>query len=207
MNRIKSVRGRRHPRQWDSILFFAAGSFMLINLAALWLRIYSDSGLSIVWAAIPGIIGFAASVIGLLKLYSRVAFEAPRLARSGAGFALVSGAALGIAAIWIFAISVFGGGISGSPPSGILALIGIFIVSMVIAFICNAAAFLIENSSRSIGLLLLVPVTSWSVMLVVGMIKGLEVGLSLDIYLNGVIALAFLLTGFFLRKNTSAGFP
>ena len=78
MNRIKSVGtnvARRHPRQWDSILFFTAGSFMLVNLMILWIRIYSGSGLSIVWAAIPGIIGFAASVIGLLKLYPRVSFD------------------------------------------------------------------------------------------------------------------------------------
>jgi hypothetical protein len=201
MSKTNSVRGRRNSRQWDVILFFASGSFMLINLAALWIRTYFDSGLSIMWAAIPGIIGFAASVIGLLTLYSRISSQAPRLARSGAGFALVSGAALGIAAVWIFSTSIFGSGISGSAPSGVLALIGVFIMSMVIAFICNAVAFLIGSSLRNIGFLLLVPVASWGVMLVVGMNKGLEAGLSLDVYTNGIIALAFLLLGFFLQKN------
>lgn len=169
---------------------------MLINVVALWIIFYSDPQLSILWAAIPGIIALTTSVIGLLKLYPRISSETLWLARSGAGFALVAGTALCIAAIWIFA-----GGISESIPNGVLALIGIFLVSMVIAFICNAVAFLIDGSSRNIGYLLIVPVASWGIMLVVGMIKGLEVGISLDFYTNGLIAVAFLLIGFLLRKN------
>src|SRR5688572_3770705 len=174
---------------------------MLANVMFLWIRVSSDFKLSILWAAIPGIIGFTASVFGLLKLYPRISSEKPWLARSGAGFALAAGTALFIAALWILGTSIFAGGISGSPPSAVLALIGIFIVSMVIAFICNAAAFLMVSSLRNIGYLLMVPVASWALMLIVGVIKGLEAGISLDLYTNGLIAVAFFSIGVLLRKH------
>jgi hypothetical protein len=191
----------RNGKQLDSTMFFAAGGFLVINVISLWIRILSDFQLSILWVAIPGIIAFSASIIGLLKLYPRISSDVPWLSRGGAGFALTASAALCAAAIWILGASVFAGGISEPPPNGILALAGIFIVSMVVAFILNAVAFLISRSSRSIGYLLLVPVASWCVMLVVGMIKGLEAGTSLDIYANGVIAAAFLSIGFLLQKR------
>lgn len=190
----------RISKRWDSILFFSAGIFMLVNVAFLWIRYYSNFQLSILWAAAPGIVGFAVSIIGLLKLYPRISSHMPWLARSGAAFALTAAAALCLAAIWI-CIAIFSGGISESPPNGVLALIGIFIVSMVIAFICNAIAFLFNSSFRNIGYLLMVPVVCWALMLIVGIIKGLQSGLSLDLYTNGIIAISFLLIGFFVKKN------
>lgn len=201
VDKAKGNAGARDFNQWSSILFFIAGTFMLINVVFLWIRFYSDSQLSILWAAIPAIIGLAASVLGLLKLYPRISYETPWLARCGAGFAIVASTALCIAAIWILGASIFAGGISEPPPAGILALIGIFMVSMVIAFICCAVAFLINSSSRKIGYLLLVPVACWGVMLVVGMINGMEVGLSLDFYTNGLIAIAFLSIGFLAMQK------
>lgn len=195
------IAAAQDSKQWDAILFFTAGIFMVANVTFLWARFYSEFQLSIVWAAIPGIIGFTASVFGLLKLYPRISSERPWLARSGAGFALAAGMALFIAALWILGTSIFAGGISGSPPSAVMALIGIFIVSMVLAFICNAVAFLMVNSLRNIGYLLMVPVASWALMLIVGIIKGLEAGISLDLYTNGVIAVAFLSIAFLLRKH------
>jgi len=62
-----------------------------------------------------------------------------------------------MAAIWIFGIEIFLGKISEHNPGGVLALIGVFIVSMVIAFICYAIAFLKNNFSQAIGSLLIVP--------------------------------------------------
>ena len=190
----------RNSRQWDSILFFAAGSFMLVNVIVLWIRYSSSAQLSILWAAIPGIAALTASIIGLFKLYPRISSEARLLARSGAGFALLGGAALCTAAIWIFGTAIFSGEVPEPAPSGLLALIGIFIISMVLAYICYAIAFLIYSSSKSIGYLLMVPVASWGLMLVVGMVEGLEAGLTLDLYTNGVIAAAFIALGVMLKK-------
>lgn len=202
---VKDSAAVRSSTRWDSIWFFAAGIFMFVNVVALWVRFYSEFRLSIAWAAVPGIIGLAASVIGLFKLYPHVASRKPLLARCGAGFCLVAGSALCMAAIWVFAASVFGNGISVPPPNGVLALIGIFIVSMVIAFILNAVAFLVDDPSRSLGYLLLAPVGLWGVMLVVGMLNGPEAGLSLDLYTNGFIAAAFLLIASALRKASVGG--
>ena len=187
-------------RQWASILFFAAGSFMLVNVVSLWVMNYSNTQISLLWAAIPGIAALTASITGLLKLYPRISTEAPWLARCGAGFALTAGVALSITAIWIFSIAIFVGEISEHLPGGVMALIGVFIVSMVIAFICYAIAFLIHRTSQGIGYLLMVPVVSWGLMLVVGMIEGLEVGLKLDLYTNGFIAGGFIFIGLLLKK-------
>lgn len=187
--------------KWDSIFFYSAGILMLLNVVFLWIRSHWNFQLSILWAAAAGILALTASIIGLLKLYPRISSETPWLARNGAGFAITAGAALFMAALWIFRTAIFSGGIPEPPPTGVQALIGVFIVSMVMAFICNAAAFLISSSSKNIGYLLMVPVVSWSLMLIVGMIRGLESGLSLDQYTNGLIAVAFLSIGFLVKKE------
>ena len=123
------------------------------------------------------------------------------MARSGAGFAFTACVALSITAIWIFSIAIFVGEISEHLPGGVMALIGVFMVSMAIAFICYATAFLIYGSSQGIGYLLMVPVVSWVLMLVVGIKEGLQVGLRLDLYTNGFIAVAFIFIGFLLKKK------
>jgi hypothetical protein len=187
--------------QLDSILFLVAGSFMMVNVIVLWLKYLSIIQLSVLWAAIPGIVALTASIIALFKLYPRISSNAPRLTSGGAGFAVLAGAALSIATIWIFGTVIFDGHIPEPLPSGILALIGIFVVSLVIAFICYALAFLIYSSSRGIGILLLVPVASWCVILVAGIIKSFTVGLTLDLYTNIFIAVSFLTLGFLLRKD------
>jgi hypothetical protein len=193
----------QESRQWASILFFAAGSFMLVNVVSLWVMNYSNTQISLLWAAIPGIVALTASIIGLFTLYPRISSQAPWLARCGVGFALIAGASLCMAAIWIFGIEIFLGKISEHLPGGVMALIGVFMVSMAIAFICYATAFLIYGSSQGIGYLLMVPVVSWVLMLVVGITEGLLVGLRLDLYTNGFIAVAFIFIGLLLKKKRS----
>lgn len=199
---INESAGTPVPSKWDSIFFFSAGILMLVNVAFLWIRYYSNIQLSILWAAVPGIFALTASIIGLLKLHRRISSTGtPWLAHSGAGFALLAGVALCIAAIWIFGMALFPGRVSEPLPNGIQALTGIFVVSMVMAFIFNAAAFLINSSSPNIGYLLMVPVVSWGLMVVAGIINGLESGLALDLYTNGPIAVSFLSIGFLVKKG------
>jgi len=188
-------------KQPDVILFLIAGSFMLINTAFLWVRHFSGYTLSILWPAIPAIIAFSVCVFGLFKLYHRISPKAPKLAKSGALLALVASCALGIAAIWIFRASVFGDGVPTPLPTGLGALVGLFIVAMVLAFLNNAVACLMDKGLRNLGYLLIVPVAMWTLMLVVSIFKGLNVGLSLDFYTNAVIGLAFLATGLTLSKR------
>lgn len=177
---------------------------MLINVVVLWIRYYSIFELSILWAAIPGIAALTASIAGLYKLYPRILCDAPRLARSGAGFSLIAGAVLCIVSIWIFGPAIFTGEIPKSTPSGALALIGVFIASLAIAFICSAIAFLLYAPYRGIGYLLLVPVASWGLILVVGVIEGLQVALTLDLYTNGFITAAFMFVGLLLKNGLVA---
>jgi hypothetical protein len=185
--------------RWDSRFFIIAGSFMLINTVLLWVRYYSNYQLSILWPAIPAITGLASSVFALLKLYPRVAAIAPLIAKIGAGFVLLALGSLGVAALWIFVVSVFGEGMSGQPNQGIIILIATFMVTMVLAFLNNAIAFLVFSTQKKIGYLLTVPLAMWFIMLTVGAIKGMERGLSLDYYTNAFIGIAFLALGFTLK--------
>ena len=194
----------RNFSRWEPRFFMAAGSFMFVNTALLWIRLYSDYQLSILWPAIPAITALAFSVFGLLKLYPRVSVNTPRLAIVGVGFAILASVSLGVAAFWIFVVSVFGAGIPQPVPQGLLLLIAIFMIAMVLAFLSNAIAFLLHSAQRKIGYLLSVPVAMWAIMLVVGIIKGMEVGLSLDFYTNGIIAAAFLALGSTLKTNRRA---
>lgn len=189
--------------QLDSTLFMVAGSFMMVNVIVLWLRYLSILQLSILWAAIPGIIALTASIIALFKLYPRISFKAPRLTKCGAGFAILAGAALSIAAIWIFGTAIFTGEIPEPIPNGILGLIGVFVLSLVFAFISYALAFIFYSTSPGIGFLLIIPVASWGLILLVGVMEDLREGLKLDLYTNFFIAVSFLLLGLLLKKDKS----
>ncbi len=187
--------------RWDSRFFIIAGCLMLINTLLLWIRHYSDYQLSILWPAIPAITGLASSVFGLLKLYPRVSINAPLIAKSGAGFALLALASLSIVALWVFVVSVFGKGMQEQQSQWLLVLIAIFMVAMILAFFANAIAFLRFSTQQKVGYLLTLPLAMWFIMLVVGVIKGMERGLSLDYYTNAVLAAAFLALGFTFKEN------
>mgnify|MGYP006903649893 FL=1 len=189
---------------WNSRLFIIAGFFMLLNTVMLWARLYSNYELSLLWAAIPAIIALSSGVIGLLWLYPLASIQAPGFAKSGVGFAVLACVALGIAAIWIFAVSVFGDGLSEQRSQWFLILIAIFMIAMVLAFLSNAVAFLQKSEVRIVGYLLLLPLSMWGLMLIVAVFKGMEVAISLDFYTNAVIGGAFLALGITLKKREFA---
>lgn len=189
--------------QWGSKIFVIAASFMLINTILLWGRYYSPLKLSILWAAIPAIIALAFGVVGLFMLYQRASGIAPKTAKIGLGFAALACAALGVTTLWIVSVSVFGAGLPQPVPQGLLLLIVVFMLSVVLAFSSNAVLFLLQRETPQIGYLLAVPVVMWATMLVVGLLSGMEVGLSLDYYTNGVIAVAFFKLGLALKPSRS----
>ena len=186
---------------WDARFFMIAGVFMLINTVMLWARFYLDHQLSILWPAIPAVIGLAAGVFGLFKLYTPAVNNAPFMAKSGVSFAFLACFSLGSAAIWLFGMSLLYGAVPQPTPQWFTLLIVIFMVAVVLAFLCYAIAFLRCEALRNIGCLLSLPVAMWALMLVVGSIKGMEAGLSLDYYTNAVISVTFLALGFSLRKD------
>ncbi|MDK1285981.1 hypothetical protein [Pseudoalteromonas umbrosa] len=187
--------------RWDTRLFLIAGCCMLINTVCLWMRHFSGYQMSLLWAAVPAIIALGSCTLGVLKLYPRAVSQARKLAISGACFAVMSLTSLVLASMWIFVLSVFGDGISGRPSTGFAVLIGAFMVFMMISFAFNSVSFLVERTTRNIGLLLLVPVSCWALMLIVALLKSFEAGLSLDFYTNGVMGVAFLLVAFVLKKR------
>ena len=199
MENVTMIKSNDHRR--DSRFFVIAGCFMLINTLLLWLRHYSDYQLSILWPAIPAITGLASSVFGLLKLYPRVAIHSPMVAKSGAGLALLALTSLSLVALWILVVSVFGEGMQKQQSQWLLVLIATFMVAMIFAFLTTAIAFLRFGTQQKVGYLLTVPLVMWFIMLVVGAIKGMERGLSLDFYTNPAIGAAFLAIGIALKVN------
>jgi hypothetical protein len=138
-------------------------------------------------------------VFGLLKLYPRASINASLIGKIGAGFSLLALASLSLVALWIFVVSVFGEGMQEQQSQWLLVLIAIFMLAMILAFFTNAIAFLRFSTQQQVGYLLTVPLAMWFIMLVVGVIKGMERGLSLDFYTNPVIGTAFLALGFILK--------
>lgn len=186
--------------QWGSRFFIIAGCLMLINVALLWIRMLTNYQLSILWPAIPAVTAFSFSVLGLLKLYPLARLETPLTAKGGLGFVFLAGISLSVVIVWIFALSVFGDGIPQPGPQGLLISIVLFMLAMVLAFVSNATAFL-QHNVRKIGYLLTAPVAMWVLMLVVGVLHGMEKGLSLDYYTNVVHSIAFLGLGYSLKPR------
>jgi len=185
---------------WGARLFMAAGLFMAVNAALLWIRYLSDLELSVAWPAIPGTVGLACAVLGLIMLYPRAKPRAPRLAKAGVGFAVVSALSLGGSALLIVYAAMSAREGSEFPPPAALALIAAFLVAMVISFLSYAVAFLIPAGRRMLGAFLLVPLLMWGLMLITSAIMGIEIGLALDFYTNPTIAAAFIGIGLRLRR-------
>ena len=185
----------------DVVFFYLAGGFMLINAVALWGRSITGNQLSLMWAAIPAIIALSASVLGLIKLNPRISYKSPIFAKVALISARLSATALALAAVWILVNAVFGYDLAESRTQGFLILIFTFMVTKTAAYICSALAFFASKFSRRLASFLLVPVISWLTMLFVGITLNLEAGLSLDYYLNPVIAIAFLSIGFLLHSK------
>lgn len=183
-----------------SLLFLIARAAMLINTVALWSRHFSEYSLTILWAAIPAIVGLVCAAFGLFKLRTLLTSDAPKMACVGSGFSVLALSALGVAATWIFAMSVFGEGMPQPAPAGFMVLIAVFMVSVILAFAINAIAFLFSSQHLKIGWCLSVPVIMWGLMLVVGFVKGMNVGLSLDFYTNPIIGAAFIAITLSLKK-------
>jgi hypothetical protein len=136
-----------------------------------------------------------ASLAAQIGLYPRIAGRALRLARAGSGAAMAAGTILCIAAVWIIG-SALQGGIPQPPPGWFLALIAVFMLAFILAFVLTAAASLrAGGSSRAIGYLLLVPVISWAIILIAGIMSSMNEALLLDFYTNGVIGVAFVAIG------------
>lgn len=190
------------PSRWGARLFIIAGCFMLLNTILLWVRYYSTDNLSILWAAIPAILSLATGVFGLCTLYPEAFKNRPLIAKIGAGFAILAGFVLALAVLWIVVVSVFGEGMPQPVPQWFLLLIATFMLAVVLAFVGNALAFLL-SSRRIIGYFLAMPVLMWGLMLVVGAFKGMDIGLSLDYYTNGIIAVSFLSLGFTLNRTNT----
>jgi hypothetical protein len=187
--------------KWSPALFFAAGGLLGVQVLMIGFLRYNIASFSDLWIAPPAIAALVAGIIGLIGLYPRTAGQAPRLACAGAASAIAAGIILCVAATWLIGSALLGG-ITQPPPAGFLALIAAFMLAFILAFILSSAASLrADGSLRTVGYLLLVPVISWGMILVVGIVTSMSEALLLDFYTNGLISLAFLAIGHILKPR------
>ncbi len=187
---------------WGAKLFLIAGCFMLVNTVLLWTRYLMDFKLSILWPAIPAMTALFICVMGLFKLDTQIKKRTPKIAKMASFSALIAGCSLIVAAIWILVGSLMGLNVSNPTPSGLLILIVLFMVSMIISFLASSVASLLTKQTRLLGCFLLLPVASWGLMFIVGLVSGFDVGLSLDYYLNPIITMSFIMIYHQLSKIT-----
>lgn len=173
---------------------------MLIQVILFWLVRHDIGSFSHHWAAPLGIGALAAGLMGLIGLYPQMMGRAPRLARAAVGFALLAGTILCAATLWLI-VATSQGGVPEPPPGGFFAAIGAFMVALVLAFVFAAVASLRHSALRVVGYLLLVPVIAWGMLLAASAVTSLSGSLSLDIYTNSVISIAFLVIGYLLKKR------
>lgn len=142
--------------------------------------------------------------VGLLGFYPYVADHAPRLSGGGVFTSGLGGIALtvGIAGSIVVALTTgtrFGDGPSWGPP----LLAGAFVLAL-LSFLCyGAASVRTERPSRTVGLLLFVPLVAFlgQAVLLVSKIVTDSVLAGAQLALAGVAAIAVLAIGYLLRTG------
>lgn len=195
----------RTLERWRSTAFMVAalflGAFVVRNVILAWGGGFSDSTTAALYVAtiVPAEL---AVYVGLVGLYPQLAARSSRLARIGAAFVGIAG----------FTILGFAGGVvsglasSGTPPAYAQVLYLVSLLSTILAlFIFGAISLRSGTPSRSTGLLLLVPPTTYTVMLV-SMFAGFTPPWS-TVLLSAIQATAHLAIGLSLRAAPESTGP
>ena len=145
--------------------------------------------------------------VGLLGFYPHLADVAPRLSLGGALTSALGGAALTVGLVGSLAVALtsdvpFGEGPSWGPP----LLLGAFVMALLSFLVYGVATVRSERPSRTVGLLLLVPVAGFlgQVVLLASKIATGDTLAALQLVLAGVIAVATIAVGHLLRGEYTA---
>lgn len=160
-DRVQTGRWRSLER-WRATAFLIAGVLLVFFAALLGVEAFLDRATP---SVIFGPAGFLVAMIGILGLYPTLTSQTPKLASAIAFLTVVAGVG------WFVITGLSIGEIVGVlPPLEEVGVLGIAIIlvagiGMVLSYIlCGIASFSVEDYSRIVGLLLLLPPTIFAVM-------------------------------------------
>lgn len=195
----------RSLERWRSTAFLVAAlflvAFVIRNAILAWGSGFSETATAALYVAtiVPAEL---AVYVGLLGLYPQLSMHSSRLARGGAILVGIAG----------LAILGFAGGVvsglatSGTPPAFAQLLYLVTLVTTILALLIFGSISLRSSSpSRNTGLLLLVPPTTYMVMLV-SMFAGFTPPWS-TVLLSAIQAAAHLAIGLSLRGAHETASP
>lgn len=189
---------------WCPILFLIAGASLFVHVVLVGLIGYAGSPISEGYHAVFGLAGLVGAIGGLLGFSHMVADEARRLALASALAVGVAGALFSVILLWLLGTILLTGGPQDAAPSWVGVLAPLAIVMIALGFVLSSIASLkTDVPSRTIGLLLLVPVASWIVILGVSAVTNFSAPYSLDFFANGTISVSWLAIGFSLQTGST----
>lgn len=184
-------------------LFSAAGILMLIQVLLIGLRRLGAESIPEYWAAPPAIGSVVTFICGLISLYPLTVDSSPKLSLTSVLSGITAGFILLATSIYLAYIALESGAAPQPLPLVIQGGVALFMVSFISALISGATACLRTRSMRSIGFMLFVPVLLWCVILAAATAITMTEALKLDVFTNGVIALALLAVGFKIRNHNN----
>lgn len=201
---------------WDSLEQWSPTAFIIGGLGLLGLAVVGALDAAAIvpspaWVhALLGLGGVLFVFIGLLGFYPFVAEPAPRLSLSGVVTSAIGGVAITVGVVGSIVVALttqqtFGEGPSWGPP--LLALAFIFAL---LSFLFYGIASSRTNSpSRTVGVLLLVPVLAFlgQASLLISKILADAVLESAQLALAGIAAIALIAVGYRLRTDTTVTEP
>lgn len=197
---------------WDSLALMGPIAFMIAGFGFLSLSVVgaldaAEIMSSPAWVhAILGLGSVVVVFIGLLGFYPVVADAAPRLSLGGAVTSAIGGAAITVAVVGSIGVAVttqqpFGEGPSWGPPLLTLA----FILALLSFLSYGIASSRTNCPSRTVGLLLLVPVVVFlgQAVLLLSKILAAFVLATAQLALAGIVAIALIAVGYRLQTDAT----
>lgn len=190
--------------KWCPVVFLIAGSSLFIHVILVGLIGYAGVSISEGYHAMFGLAGLVGAIVGLLGFYPRLTDKSPRLALASVLAVAVAGILFSGVLVWLLGTTLLTGGPQDTAPSWVGVLAPLAIVMIASGFVSTSIASLrTDVPSRTIGLLLMVPVASWIVILVVSVLANFTAPYSLDFFANGAISISWLAIGYRLQTEST----
>lgn len=188
--------------KWSSKVFLLAGGLLFVHVVLVGLIGYAGVPISEGYHALFGLAGLVGAIVGLLGFYSRLADEVPKLALASVLAIVSAGTLFSVILVWLLGTTLLGGGPQNTAPSWVGVLAPLAIVMIALGFVLTSVGSLrTDVPSRTVGLLLLVPVVSWVMILVVSILTNFNAPYALDFFANGMISVSWLGIGYRLQTG------
>ena len=152
----------------------------------------------------PLLFGLWFVFVGLIGLYPRVANGSPRLSLGGLGTSGIAWVVWSITMLAAIGVDITSERTIADPSWGPPLLAGAFVLALLSFLIYGLASTWSESPSRTLGILLLIPVVAFlgQAMLLVSKILTGDVIAVLQLALGGITAIVLIAVGYLLQNDT-----